>query len=74
LLAYRLLGDVQVGGRPGEAAVVGDGDEVAHLAQFGGRHAASLRRSSSHRDKHALSPNNNFRLFMRATGAYGRSR
>ena len=32
LLAHRLLGDVQLAGRAGEAAAFRDGGEVAHLA------------------------------------------
>jgi hypothetical protein len=42
LLAHRLLRDVELPRRAGEAALFGDGTEVAHLAHFGREHTSEF--------------------------------
>ena len=69
LLADRLLGDVQVFGRPGEAMQLRHRREGAQLAQLKARTSHHTRESTSSRpgsDKPRLLSNNKLRLFLRA--------
>jgi hypothetical protein len=66
LLAHRLLRDVELPGRAGEAALFGDGGEIAHLAHFGRDHTSEFMTGIATRRQAALVGEQQLALVRRA--------